>query len=298
MSFSKKFFLVLSIFTLLFFQNKTLSAQVDSSNQSYSILAWNMYLLPAIAPVQGRLTRAEKIIEVLNESNYTILCLQEAFHHKAVANIKKGIQKNYPYQYGPFYETNNTFAASSGLLICSKVPLQIIDSIEYVAAKGIDAKSNKGAIMMQADIADKKFQVILTHMQSGIYSEIRRLQFEQIKKQLIDKYSKENIPLFICGDLNTERKDQVEYEFMLSMLDAKDGANNGELKDSYDGTRNRLAKKVWKNASTNLDYVLLKKNNAQVDIQYTKVKAQKRLWKKNYEDLSDHYGVECGFKLR
>lgn len=284
------------VFILIFSFTEVQSQQIESRKE-LSMLAWNMYLLPAIAPVAGRLTRADKIAEVLNESTYDILCLQEAFHHKAVEKIKKGIAKNYPYQYGPFYNTKSVFAASSGLLICSKFPLVIVDSIEYVAAKGIDAKSNKGAVLMQADIQGNKFQVILTHMQSGKYDDIRRQQFEQIKKELIEKYANENTALFICGDLNTERNNQKEYEFMLSCLGAIDGSNSGEFKDSYDGTSNRLAKKVWKEASTNLDYILLKKNKAAIEVLYTKVKAFTRAWKKNMLDLSDHYAIECKFRF-
>jgi len=105
------------------------------------------------------------------------------------------------------------------------------------------------------------------------------------------------VPLFVCGDLNTERNNQVEYDFMLSKLQVIDGAMSGLQKESYDGTTNKLAEKVWKKASTNLDYVLLKKNNAAIEINHRKVTTYKGNWSKKNHDLSDHYGVECVFHL-
>lgn len=294
----KKHILLLQLSCILLLTMNLKAQETIQTSDSISLLAWNMYLLPAIAPVPHRIPRALKIVEALNQSEHTILCLQEAFHHKAVAEIKKGLATKYPYQYGPFFEAKGAFAASSGLLICSKIPLQIVDSILYKEAIGIDAKANKGAILMEANIAEKKFQVILTHMQSGKYNEVRRKQFEQIRSELIDKYSKENVPLFVCGDLNTERNNQVEYDFTLSKLQVSDGEISGLQKESYDGTTNKLAQKVWKKASTNLDYVLLKKNNANIEINHRQVKTYRGAWSKKNHDLSDHYGVECVFKLK
>jgi endonuclease/exonuclease/phosphatase family metal-dependent hydrolase len=288
---------IICIIIICIFNSNHSLAQNPSSPKQISILSWNMYLLPAIAPVKGRITRASLIANELNNSGYDILCLQEAFHHKAVAILQKELKTIYPYQYGPIYDSKNKFETNSGLLICSKTPFLIIDSILYRDANGIDAKAKKAAVLFQATINGKNFQVILSHMQSGKFSATRRKQFDQIKTELIDKYTKNDMPLFICGDLNTDRDTVVEYEYMLHSLDAKNHILSGEKQYSYDGKTNTIARHLWKEASTNLDYILLKNNNAPIKIISQKIVAYKKQWCKKYTDLSDHYGVECIFEL-
>lgn len=275
----------------------SLRSQSVIVNDDISILTWNMYLLPPIAPVTGRVARAEKISEVLNESTYDILCLQEAFHHEAVAKIKHNLKEKFPYQYGPFFESKKLLVFSSGLLICSRTPLVILDSVKFSSRKGIDVTANKGAIIAQALINGKDFQIVASHTQAGNNNATREKQFVEIKTKLLDRYAQDGVPQIICGDLNTERKDKMAYDEMLATLQAVDGVISGEQRESYDGKTNKLAKEVWKKASTNLDYVLLKKNNSNTEVAYRKVKTYKRSWKKGYQDLSDHYGVECKFTI-
>jgi hypothetical protein len=84
---------------------------------------------------------------------------------------------------------------------------------------------------------------------------------------------------------------------MLDRLRAEDGSFEGEQRQSYDAKSNKLAHKVWKNACTTVDYVLLRFNGAVIPKVKRTVSVIKSRWRKHREDLSDHYGVVCELKL-
>jgi hypothetical protein len=66
---------------------------------------------------------------------------------------------------------------------------------------------------------------------------------------------------------------------------------------TYDGTNNELALSVWKYAKTTLDYILLRKNGADISVVDRHVGMFKRQWKKGKHDLSDHYAIVCEVKF-
>ena len=287
--------LILWIFTALTFQHSFCQVKPTTTNDSteLKILTWNLFLLPPIVPVAGRMTRTEKIIEVLNESDYDLMVFQEAFHRKAVGKLKAGIQQKFPYQYGPFFETKKAFRTSSGVLICSKFPLEILDSVLFQAKNGIDKMANKGAVIVLGMKNGKAFQVITSHMQSDPQNDaVRAAQFTAMKK-MADKHTKNNTPQIFAGDFNTERTNTAAYLEMQTILSAKDGLLSSLLTDTYDGKTNKIARGTWKAASTNFNYILLKENNAKIFSVKRNLKAFKRKWKKGNEDLSDHYALDC-----
>lgn len=266
----------------------------ESQLRDLRILSWNIYMLPSVVPMKGRLERAHAIVDTLQKSAYDIIVFQEAFHTKALAIIENGLGSAYPYRYGPFNKPTSPFKFSSGVWILSKIPMTELGTIQYTDYKDADRFAQKGAALLQGEFHGKKFQLMGTHMQANENrADIRSKQFRQMYDSLLLKYHSEGIPQILCGDMNTETTIQKEYCEMLQCLDAEDSEFEGIQKETYDGTNNLLAEAVWKKHKTTLDYILLRSNGARIHSVRRSVSVFKRSWRKDRNDLSDHYGVSC-----
>ena len=269
----------------------------DYKNRDLKILSWNIYMLPPIAPVAGRVERAHGIVDTLKHSGFDIIVFQEAFNHSAIKVIKDSLSAIYPFMYGPFNPRKNIFQISSGVWVISKIPLELKGTIEYKIAKETDRVARKGAALLEGTWNDKKFQIIGTHLQAQNHPDIRRLQIQHMYDSLINKFKTEGVPQIICGDMNTEIEIAKNYRDMLKGLDAEDGAISGSQTMTYDGTNNELALSVWKKDKTTLDYILLRRNGSRTNVINRRVGVFKRTWKKGHIDLSDHYAMACDVKF-
>jgi len=298
---NSKFFFFITLFSILtirtFATGNTETDNKDSKNRDLRILSWNIYMLPPIAPVVGRVDRAHAIVDTLKHSEFDIIVFQEAFNHFAIKVIRDSLAAVYPYMYGPFNPRKNPFQISSGVWVISKIPLDLKGTIEYKIAKETDRVARKGAALLEGSWNGKKFQIIGTHLQAQNHPDIRRLQIRHMYDSLISKYRVEGVPQIICGDMNTEIEIEKNYKDMLRGLDAEDGAISGKQTMTYDGTNNALALSVWKKDKTTLDYILLRRNGSHTNVINRHVGVFKRTWKKGHTDLSDHYAMACDVKF-
>ena len=269
----------------------------DGKSRDLKIMSWNIYMLPGIVPMRGRLERAHAIVDTLLQAETDIIVFEEAFHQGAVKIIRDGLATTYPYMYGPFNPANSPFRISSGVWVISKIPLALKGSIVFNKAKEADVVARKGAALLEGMWNGKRFQILGTHLQAQNHQDIRRFQFQHIYDSLLTTYKVEGVPQIICGDMNTEIEIEKNYKDMLKSLDAVDGELSGIQKVTYDGTNNELALSVWKYAKTTLDYILLRANGAQINSVHRSVGVFKHIWKKGRKDLSDHYGVICEVKF-
>lgn len=267
--------------------------EIPANERDLKILSWNIYMLPGIVPVANRTARAEVIADTLAKMDYDIIIFQEAFHKKAVKVLRKGLKDLYPYMYGPFNQTKNPFRVNSGVWILSKIPLKDLGVIQYKNGKVADKLALKGAALLEGTTArGQVFQLLGTHMQAeDEFPQIRRDQFDQIYNELLSVHKKEGVPQIVCGDLNTRSDELEEYNYMLTKLNVENGAISGAQKTTYDGRTNELARKVWKDDSQIIDYVLIRKNGATIRSAYRAVSVLRKEWKKGKTDLSDHYGM-------
>jgi hypothetical protein len=93
--------------------------------------------------------------------------------------------------------------------------------------------------------------------------------------------------------MNTEIEIEDGYKHMLTTLHADDAETTGAQTMTYDGTNNELALSIWKNAKTTLDYILLRRNGADISVTKKYVGMYKKPWRKGKLDLSDHYAIIC-----
>lgn len=291
--------ILLFLFFLLTIQEAAASPNYnfehDSLNQesNLKVLSWNIYMLPAVAVRPGKRDRAYAIVDELQKSDFDVIVFQEAFLPAARRIIYQGLKEKYAYNYGPANNEGISFKANSGIWVLSNTPLEILGTIQFNDCSGIDCWARKGAMLLQGEANEKKFQILGTHLQSENASDIREKQMDQIFVELLLKHREQNVPQIVCGDLNTESDIKEHYCAMLDCLDAEDGDMESVEKCTYDGVNNEIAQSYGAKSKFTLDYILLRANGA-------KMKTVKRfvsVMKKGKKHLSDHYGVICEVKF-
>lgn len=265
-------------------------AQTDST--TLKVLSWNIYMLPSITNLSKQIKKSDKnkrakaIAEVLSNNNYDILIFQEAFHTPSRKILRKGLDEEFPYSYGPI---NKAFLkTNSGIFIMSKIPLQQLDKIIYKKCNAEDCWAKKGSAVLEGSKNGKTFQILGTHLNSTSVQITREAQYEQLYNELLQPYQQNNIPQIICGDMNTAVSNKEAYQSMLKKLDAEDIATQSQQKMT-----------TVKNTAI-IDYILLRKNKAQIktlDKQIRIFKAPFPVIPKLRNTLSDHLAVEVLFKL-
>jgi len=271
----------------------------SSPSNSLKIISWNIYMLPRHLLRTGQSERAYEIVEVLKEQDADIIVMEEAFDRKAREIIRKGLKEYFPYESGNppkniFWRTN------SGIWIISKIPFTIVKNIYFAKGRGPDWFACKGAMLIEATKNNFSFYVIGTHLQSDFggarSQEIRRAQYEQIRKELLEPFNKKNKPQFLVGDFNTIHHESLHYEQMLSMLEVKSCSLEGDCRYSYDYSTNDFITKI-NNQPQLIDYILYS------DSEHHKIEGKmfinmfRKQWDSNRFDLSDHFAVTGIFNL-
>ncbi len=298
MNISRFFLFVLSL--LIGFSSYAAPAHNNETQQTDSlaegadlkILSWNIYMLPPVVAKKGKRPRAHAIVEELKKGEYDVIVFQEAFLTAARNIIGEGLKEVYPYAYGPINRKPG-IKISGGVWVLSKMPMKPLNTIEFTDCATWDCMSRKGAVLLEGEWKGRTFQVLGTHLQADGYDLIRQKQMDDIYMSLLLPYKKDSVPQIVCGDMNTEQEMKEYYCSMLECLDAENGTLDGIETCSYNGVDNEIAESVWGKKKTNLDYILLRRNN-------TKIKAVKRyisVLKKGKKHLSDHYGVVCEVKF-
>jgi len=220
-----KLFLLIFCFASFFCGEAICQNEIKQHTEStqLKVLSWNVFLLPTPFLSPDRLERTEGIIAVLNESDYDVIVLQEAFYKKAFKRLQGGLKAKFPYQVLPEIK-RGLIKTNSGIWIISKHPLKHIESIEYDDCKGSDCMARKGAALCSVFKNNKTFQILGTHLQAGGAEErieIRATQRKQIVK-LLEENKKENIPQILCGDFNTNKYETKNYNRLISDLKVDD----------------------------------------------------------------------------
>ncbi len=263
----------------------------SAKQNELKILTWNIYMLPFCSQIHHNCKRADAIAKKIASYRYDIIVFEEAFDYKARRILRNQLKDDYPFMYGPANDSGFSLKTSSGIWILSKIPLRQLEQIEFKNRFGIDAFARKGAVLFEGQWKGQDFQLLGTHLQANSPDSIRCGQCREIADKLLQKYSKAEIPQFICGDFNIEFEDQVNYKNMLTLLKAENGSLTGEFQNSFDEVNNNLAQKENGRKSL-IDYILVRNAKAIRKIERYVFVLKDHL-KNNYSDLSDHYGIEA-----
>ena len=248
------------------------------------ILTWNVWLMPDYifqSPQNGK--RAGVIGSDLLKLNYDIICFEKAFSTSGRRALARSLAKRYPYRYGPA-NSGSSLRINSGVWIVSRFPLTDYHEIQFRASAGIESFARKGALMLTGTFRGHRFHVVAAHLQGEDGSEyteahqsIREQQLMQIRDELLVRYAERGVPIFLCGDFNTPRRDPKETardsEAYGSMLRLLGNPQNGEadrltLEDICE--RNDLAE-ANSGRAAELDYILIKPGSSQIDAHHSRL---------------------------
>jgi len=284
-NFSRSFFLILLYAVFSFSQA---SAQSSSGKMpSLKVLSWNIYMLPPLAKITGKRQRAKVIAELLRDSEWDILVLQEAFHPAARRILSKGLSASYPHAIGP---ANQKFSirTNSGIWMLSRHPIEELGVVDYAECQGFDdCMARKGALLVEMDFHGKRVQILGTHLQAGGPQSIRHSQYEEMRA-LLDAHAKPGILQLVCGDMNTARSRTADYKDMLKTLAAGDGPFMGPKQFTSDGQGNDICESKGRKV---IDYIFLREQGASVSGVKRWIPEIRKRWSAVHQDLSDHNPV-------
>ncbi|MEZ4979863.1 MAG: endonuclease/exonuclease/phosphatase family protein [Chitinophagales bacterium] len=282
----------LFVLSLVVFCSNFSKAQLNTNyEESIDVLSWNLYMLPGITNLSKEVeksdkkARAREIAEFLNNSHYDIVIFQEAFFPASRHILAKNLKLKFPYQIGPANPSGISLKTNSGIFVVSKIPLQELESVIYKACNGADCFAKKGAILLEGEFQNKKFQILGTHLNAGGPQWIRVSQYKQIRN-LLDDYKKLNVPQIVCGDMNTHKEDVAVYEEMLYELDVEDIPT--------------ISKQVFTTAKDKsvIDYIFIRSNRSSMKARNKEVlwiKAKMPVIERLNGNLSDHLAISASF---
>jgi len=256
-------------------------------DDTLKFITWNLHMLPYnIYPKTKKATRAKLIADAMLKSDYNILVFEEAFQIHARRILKSRLKKKYPYIYGPINYKWLSFRVNGGVWILSDRPLIVKGTIQFDVSKGSSKYARKGAILVEGEHRGHLFQIVGTHT-AGNPQDVNRHQFSMIYDELLEPYQEDSVPQFICGDMNCQMANTVDYKSMLRIYHAEDTPRNGGYPYS-----NHTHDKI-------IDYILLRRNHSSVRQIRKRITLYGPEWKPEksriYPEsvgLSDHLPVE------
>jgi len=239
--------------------------------------------------------RAQGIVKEIKKRDYDIIVFQEAFKARPRNILSKGLKDIYPYQYGPANKKAVTLKTNSGIWIISKIPLNVLGTIQFEDCTGIDCMARKGAMLVEGTIGKNTFQVLGTHVNSGQATPERQAQFQMIFEKLLQPNQQSGVPQIVLGDMNCQMKNQEKYTKMLDLMDVED--------TTLDGTRRHSN---WEKTNI-IDYIFIRRNGCgtiqQMHKEITQIGPD---WDSNVPDrnkgekslgLSDHSPLEVIYRF-
>jgi endonuclease/exonuclease/phosphatase family metal-dependent hydrolase len=278
---------------------------------SLTILTWNIWMMPSwtgTSPKNDQ--RASAVADQLAAQDIVdILVLVKAFDGSAREVIAKKLGARFPYRYGPLNDAGSPLKINGGVWVLSRSPLRFIRQIQFRDSGLVEGFSRKGAALFRGEVDGRAFQLIGTHLQGeeGPREQnqpIRDRQIAQIARELIAGSADLALPLFICGDLNTQRRDRtdpfVESPSYTSMIATFEAENSEEFLVTLDDRRvhNDLADYDTGRVAE-LDYVLVRRAGHAITGSWRDLILRQQGWDgpNGRRDLSYRYAVLATFQL-
>ena len=277
-------FLLITSFELI-----SINVKSQSKNDTIKIASWNIQMLPSIYAPFSKLVRKKqkircpKIVQYLNASEFDIVILQEVFDKKREKELLAGLSTRYPYILNPIKEGFN-LKLSSGIMILSRYPFELIEHIIFNVSKKSDRGAQKGCSLLQINLNNKQLMIAGTHLDSK-NEKSRTLQYELTKEKIISPYIKDSIPFFLGGDFNTNMSSEG-YEKMISTF----GLENHHLEDERPYTFDEFNSWNPKGYKSWIDFIFYQKND-KVKIIDQYILRPKMQYEKSSIDLADHYQI-------
>ena len=275
-------------------------SQCDNQDEGgqLKVVTWNIYMLPRLFVHTGQAERAVEIANVLKNQDADVVVFEEAFDAKARNIIRDSLKAYFPYESGD-PGRNSWWKTSCGVWIISKVPIEVVKQIYFKEARTSDRLATKGAILVEGQKNGFCFQLVGTHLQADPNSgknvqPIRDKQYAEIRKQLLEPYSRENIPQFVAGDFNTIHNDSQCYNHMVDSLQFTPCTLVGDKCFSYDYTHNDLVLGTCCKPQL-IDYLFYSSPSGAHLQGNMQIVTFCKKWSNKHKDLSDHFAVSGTF---
>ena len=188
------------------------------------LMTWNVYMLPKPIKNSHQKTRSHEIAKLLENSDYDLVFLQEAFSSYFRMTLKSQLREKYPY----FIKMNRKFGFiptfAPGLVALSRFPMKTVGKLYFKNCDGPDCHATKGVQLVEVTLPSGNIlHVANTHMQAGssdAKAEIRKLQLTQIRAFLAEK-KKPGVPQLLVGDFNINSMAGGEFPVTLATLAMK-----------------------------------------------------------------------------
>lgn len=280
----------------LLFVATILTCQSLVAQEPLRITTYNIKFLPSILlHIKHYPPRRAKLIpKHLIADSAHIIVFQEAFDHRCIKMLKRKMKQDYPYWIGP---ANNQvdFHVSSGVLICSKVPISHLAEIDFKECDKEDCMARKGGLLIETEWQGQRLQVMGTHLEAGGTKEMKRGQYYEIEAMMA-KHRKVGVPQLYCGDMNTHKGRGPLYDTMMAVWNVLDGEFDGELKYTSDHLLNDMGK--YRPDDRNIiDFILYRPNGVMYRSIMREVKQYEEQWHRKHKDLSDHFAVQADIWL-
>ena len=254
------------------------------------VLSYNIQMLPRwIAHMgHGPVKRAKLIPEKLIADSIDVIVFQEAFDKRCMRIMRRLLEPHYPHAAGPANDKKFGIKLNSGVMIFSKKPLKVLDSVDFTECEKEDCFARKGALLVELDWQGQPVQIMGTHMEAGGSQTLKAGQYIEILG-MMRKHTRSGVPQLLTGDFNI-RKGTTLYEAMLASFGMEDGPLSGELQYTADGLLNDM-KKYDPDDRKVIDFVFYKGNGIEPAYINREVKQYRERWHKDRQDLSDHLSV-------
>lgn len=267
--------------------------------EDVKLLSWNIFMLPKPIKFSHQKERTDLIIKEINNSDFDLIILQEAFAGEFQKKVKKNASKKFPHQYYLKRQNGSLTVYGSGVYYLSRFPINVLKETYFSECAKADCFASKGSPLVEVSLpSGKKIQVASTHLQAGHNdqsSEIRFKQLTQIQMMMLPSI-RMGVPQFLIGDLNIDALHGTDYQKALKHLNMTSGPLEGDLQytngypiDCYEKPGDD--QKEW------IDHIFLFQNNVNVQVASKKVRPFNGMINNKECPLSDHWAVEAVIKL-
>jgi len=267
-------------------------------SKNLSILTFNTLGTTFFAP--DILKRDNKIAEIINKSDYDIVCLQEIFTYIQLFIFLKKL-KTYPY----CLYVKNPLGPRGGLVIFSKHLLSQKEIFSYSHPKDASVPFYVGLAqpsILSAVVDPFEIRIVTTHLSSDNEHNLtpKNRLYKLIKSQseeaaeIVNRYTKNNDSVIVAGDFNIAKNSELYNNFLdktkLVDIYAK------EEQPTYDPNRVDF---FYRSPADRCDFIFIAsgKHTLQPSLLSYGLVEEEMLSNNKKSYLSDHIGLYCILKM-
>ena len=266
-----------------------LKATNATENDTIKIVSWNIKMVPKALGLftksarKKQKDRAPRIIQYLNNTNFDIVILQELFDQSITKKFCQDLSINYPFILSPIKE-RFTLKMTSGVMILSKYPYELIAHEIFNVSKRTDNSAQKACSLIKVNINGKKILLAGTHLDSR-NKESRISQSKLTKERIITPFINDTVPMFLAGDFNVN-KSSTSYDSLSTLFDLENYPLKDDRPYTFDefNSWNKKGYKAW------IDFIFYQKTK-KIEVLDQYILRPVMTYKKTKMDLSDHYQI-------